>query len=127
MMGRGWSDQDVETLVGNLLRAGVLIASAVVFAGGLLYLLRYGSALPDYRVFRGEPADLRGTAGIVRDARSFEGRGVIQLGLLLLLATPVARVALTVFGFARQRDWLYVAVTLFVLAVLLYSLAAAHA
>jgi uncharacterized membrane protein len=50
-------------------------------------------------------------------------RGLIQLGLLLLIATPVARVAFSVLAFAEQRDWLYVSITLVVLAVLVYSLA----
>jgi uncharacterized membrane protein len=50
------------------------------------------------------------------------GRGVIQLGLLLLVATPVARVACSVVGFLRERDYVYVALTLIVLVVLIYSL-----
>lgn len=124
MPARAWSDRKVEQLVGNLLRAGVVLASVVVLAGGLIELGRHGSAPLEFRVFRGEPADLRGVGGIMRDAASLEGRGLIQLGLLLLLATPVARVALLVFAFARERDRLYVAVTLAVLAVLLYSLLA---
>ena len=48
---------------------------------------------------------------------------MIQLGLLALLGTPVARVAFSVVAFALQRDWLYVGVTLWVLAVLLWSVA----
>jgi uncharacterized membrane protein len=46
----------------------------------------------------------------------------VQLGVLLLIATPVARVAFSALAFARQRDYTYVALTLFVLAVLLCSL-----
>ncbi len=123
---RRWEDSRIETIVSDLLRAGVILASALVLAGGLLFLVRQGSASPDYRVFRGEPADLRGVAGVYEDARSLDPRGVIQLGLLILLATPVARVAFTVVAFALQRDRLYAAITLFVLAVLLYSLAFAR-
>jgi uncharacterized membrane protein len=119
---RPWTDQQVEVMIGNLLRGGVLLAACVVLGGGVLYLLRYGGTAPDYRVFHGEPIDLRSVSGIVRDAVSLRSRGVIQLGLLLLAATPVARVAFAVVAFARQRDALYVVVTLIVLAVLLYSL-----
>jgi uncharacterized membrane protein len=43
--------------------------------------------------------------------------------LLLLILTPVARVAFSVAAFALERDWTYVAITLIVLAVLIYSLA----
>ena len=118
-----WTDQQVDEIIGNLLRAGVILAAAVVLLGGVLYLAQRSSTLPDYRVFRGEPAYLRGVAGILKDARSLDGRGLIQLGLLLLLATPVARVAFSVLAFAVQRDRTYVLVTLFVLSVLLYSLA----
>jgi uncharacterized membrane protein len=115
----------VDEIIGNLLRAGVILAAAVVLLGGVLYLAQHSSALPDYRVFRGEPADLRGVPGIVKDARALDGRGLIQLGLLVLLATPIARVAFSVLAFALQRDRTYVVVTLIVLAVLLYSLGAA--
>lgn len=118
----GWTDQRVEVIIGNLLRAGVLIAAAVVLAGGAVYLIRHGSAVPHYAVFLGEPTDLRTLSGILADAISLRGRGIIQLGLLILLATPVARVAFSVFAFAMERDVLYVIVTLMVLAVLIFGL-----
>jgi uncharacterized membrane protein len=117
-----WNDQRVENVIGNLLRAGVILAAAVVLAGGVLYVAKYGSRRPQYGVFRGEPSDLRNASQIVDDAISLHSRGLIQLGLLLLIATPVARVAFSVIAFAGERDWLYVVVTLIVLAVLLYSL-----
>jgi uncharacterized membrane protein len=116
------SDQRVEEIIGDLLRAGVVIAASVVSLGGIVYLVRHGAEAPNYRVFHGEPADLRGVSGIIADARSFSGRGIIQLGLLLLVATPVARVIFSVAAFAIQRDWTYVVITLIVLAALGYSL-----
>jgi len=118
-----WTDQRVEGIIGNLLRAGVLLAAVVVLLGGGIYLARHGSEVPHYRVFRGEPTALRTVSGILEDARTFHGRNIIQLGLLLLIATPVVRVASSVLAFALERDRLYVVVTLVVLAVLLFSLA----
>jgi uncharacterized membrane protein len=50
--------------------------------------------------------------------------GIIQLGILILIATPVVRVAFSVFAFAEERDWMYVVVTLVVLGLLLFSLTA---
>lgn len=97
-----------------------------VFVGEILYLIYYGTTSPDYRVFRGEPSDLRSLLGIVSDAVSLRSRGIIQTGLLLLIATPVARVTFSVFAFALQRDYTYVIVTLIVLGVLIYSLAGGH-
>jgi uncharacterized membrane protein len=119
-----WPDARLERGVAVLLRAGVILASALVLVGGALSLTRHGASAVEHHAFRGEPADLRGLAGILREAGSMEGRGVVQLGLLVLFATPVARVALMVYAFARQRDWLYAGVTLFVLGMLLYSLLA---
>jgi uncharacterized membrane protein len=118
----GWSDQQVDQIIGNLLRAGVLAAGVLAAAGGAVYLARHGGEPADYRVFRGEPSDLRSPMGILADAAAVHGRGLIQLGLLVLIATPVARVVFSVYAFLRQRDWTYVVVTLIVLAVLLFSL-----
>jgi uncharacterized membrane protein len=116
------SEARVEQVLGGVLRAGVLLAAVVVLTGGILYLVRHGSERADHRVFHGEPADLRSPAGIARDALALSGRGIIQLGLLLLLATPVARVVFSLVAFARQRDSTYVLLTLIVLTVLLVSL-----
>ena len=117
-----WTDDRIEAIIGNLLRWGVLVAGSVVLAGAVVYLARHGTEFPNYQVFRGEPTDLRTIHGIVQQALAGSGRGLIQLGLLLLIATPVARVAFSLVAFARQRDRLYVVVTLLVLTVLVYSL-----
>ena len=120
---RPLTNEKMDEIVGNLLRAGVSLAAAVVFAGGLLYLSRHGTETPAYHVFRGEPNDLRTLRGVLQDTFAGRGRGIIQLGLLLLIATPVARVAYLVYAFARQKDRLYSAVALIVLLLLAYGLA----
>ncbi|MFB3885679.1 MAG: DUF1634 domain-containing protein [Thermodesulfobacteriota bacterium] len=120
---RPWSDEQVEKIVGSLLRTGVIAAAVIVLAGAILYVIRYGASMPDYSVFRGEPAEFRSVGGILRAAFQFRSRGLIQLGLLLLIATPVARVAFSIFAFALERDRVYIAITLIVLGILLYSLA----
>jgi len=119
---RTWSDQRIEAIIGDLLRAGVVFSGAIVAIGGMVYLIHQGNTVPHYGVFHGEPSDLRSITGIVLDALARRGRGIIQLGLLCLIATPVARVLFSIFAFAVQRDWLYVVVTLIVLAVLMFSL-----
>lgn len=119
---RRWTDEQVEAVVGHLLRFGVITAAAVVLFGAVVYLVRHGADSPNYGVFRGEPEELRGLRGIIRSVLAFRGRGLIQLGLVLLIATPVARVAFSVLGFAKERDWMYVGVTLIVLTALLFSL-----
>jgi uncharacterized membrane protein len=116
------TDHEMDEIIGALLRYGVLLSASVVLAGGIWYLIQYGTALPGYHVFRGEPEYLRHLRGIVSGIPGFHCRRMIQLGLVLLISTPVARVAFSVVAFLLQRDRTYVAITLIVLAVLLLSL-----
>jgi uncharacterized membrane protein len=117
-----WDDHQIEEVVGYLLRYGVMISAAIVFYGACIYLSRHAHEPADYRIFRGEPSDYRTIPGVWQSAWHGHGRGWIQLGLLFLIATPIARVAFAVAGFALERDRMYVAFTLIVLVVLLYSL-----
>jgi len=119
---RRQDERQLEMLIGRVLQTGVLAAAAVVLAGAAVYLVRHGGDAPQYGVFRGEPEDLCSVAGIVADASQLRGRGLIQLGLLLLIATPVVRVATAAIAFALERDRLYVAVSLIVLGSLAYSM-----
>jgi len=119
---KAWTDQRIETAVGRLLQTGVVLSATVVMIGAVLYLARHAWEPVGYGVFRGEPAEYRTISGILHGVATWRGRGFIQLGLLLLIATPVARVAFAVWAFAAEKDKMYVGVTLFVLAVLLYSL-----
>jgi uncharacterized membrane protein len=117
-----WNDAQMDVAIAMILRTGVMLAAITVLVGGVFYLRRYGGTLPDYRVFHGEPSDLRSLWGIIQDTLALRPRGIIQCGLLLLIATPIMRVAFAVVAFALQRDRVYVMVTLIVLGVLLYSL-----
>ena len=117
-----WRDRRIELILGNLLRTGVLLSAAVVLCGAGVYLAHHAHEPASYRVFRGEPSDLRTIPGVIRSVIEERGRGLIQLGLLLLIATPIARVVFSIVGFAIERDRMYVTFTLIVLAVLLYSL-----
>jgi uncharacterized membrane protein len=117
-----WRDRRLAAILGNLLRTGVLLSAAVVLAGACVYLYRHAHEPADYRAFHGEPSEYRTLTGIIHSVINGRGRGLIQLGLLFLIATPIARVAFSVVGFAIERDRLYVVFTLIVLAILLYSL-----
>jgi uncharacterized membrane protein len=119
---RAWTDRRIENILGNLLRTGVVVSAVIVFCGALVFLARHGRAPADYRVFQGEPSELRSVPGVVRDAMDLSGRGIIQLGLLFLIATPVVRVIFSIWGFAAERDRMYVVFTVIVLAILIFSL-----
>ena len=115
--GRG-----MEITLARLLRIGVIIAAVVVLIGGIFYLIHHGSQTPNYGTFHGQPSDARSLAGIIDTVTSFQPQAVIRFGFLLLIATPVLRVAFSVIGYAMEKDYKYVSITLIVLAILLYSL-----
>jgi uncharacterized membrane protein len=112
----------VDRVIGTILRVGVTVSALVVLTGGALYLVRHGDGVPAYQIFRGEPADLRTVSGILTDAMSMRASGLIQFGLLLLVATPVVRVAFSIVAFGLEGDRIYVVVTVIVLSILLYSI-----
>ena len=119
---RPLTDDDIEQAIGNLLRIGVMVAAVVTAVGGVLYLLQHGWSEVDYRVFHGEPHGLRDLRGVLVGVGQGDSLAIIQLGLLLLIATPIARVALSLLGFVRERDRAYVAITTLVFGILLFSL-----
>jgi uncharacterized membrane protein len=112
----------MEAVLGSLLRIGVLVAAAVVGAGGVYLLITRGDWIPDFRSFQNGGSPLRSVPLILRGAFELRADAIVQTGLLFLIATPVLRVVFSLFGFARQRDWLYVALTLIVLSVLAVGL-----
>ena len=118
----GLSEHETEQLIGRLLQAGVLLAAAVTLVGGALYLSQHGSSAPAYSIFQGQPGNLTSIVGILRGVRAGHSDAIVQLGIVLLIATPIARVAFTLVAFALQRDRTYVIITLFVLTLLLYGL-----
>lgn len=120
------SDHYLEQFISNLLKYGVLLASAIVFVGGILYLIRHGTESADYRFFQGTPSEFCSPGGVLQAVLSGSRRGLIQLGLLILIATPIARVVFSFLTFLRQRDFAYILVTLCVLAALIYSLLGAY-
>lgn len=118
---------EMNKLVSTLLRVGVLLSSVIIVVGTVLALARFGLAgtagfftyLPDeipHGTFN------VGLSGILGGLGALDPFSVIQLGVIVLLATPVARVLLSVFLFAAERDRLYVYITAAVLMLLLFSI-----
>jgi uncharacterized membrane protein len=120
--GNAHEDFALEQRLGTLLRGGVILSATVTLIGGIMYLAAHGSAIASFHTFTGEPAELRTVGGVIRGVARGDSVSIIQLGVLLLIATPIARVFISVIGFARERDWMYVACSLLVLALLCYSL-----
>ncbi len=116
------SDFDIESVMGRLLITGVIISGTLILLGGVYYLYQMGFAKPHFKTFRGEPSNLRSVKQIINGVNHFDSLSIIQLGLLLLIATPVSRVIFSVIGFLFEKDYLYVIISLIVLAILGYSI-----
>lgn len=114
-------DTDMEKVIGYLLRYGVISASLVVLAGGIVYLFRHGHELPAYKEFHGEPERMRKPRLIWEAVMRGEGQPLIQLGLLILIATPIARIAFSIIGYLLEKDYLYTVLTVIVLLVILLN------
>ena len=116
------TDRRIELVIGNLLRAGVLLAALVVLIGGIFYLCHQGNRPSGVSRLPRHSRSAQNCFRNLRWAINLRDQGIIQLGLLLLIATPVARVLFSLLAFAVQRDRPYIAMTLIVLSILLYSL-----
>jgi uncharacterized membrane protein len=116
-----FDDRRMEIIIGRLLQTGVLLAAITVLLGGVIYLATHANQSANYRIFSSESANLRHPSQLLHLLKTGDASAVIQIGILLLIATPVARVAFAVIGFAIERDRLYTAVSLAVLAILLFS------
>lgn len=117
-------NRDIRQLIGNTLRWGVGIACVLTAVGGALYLYRHGTEpLPDYTTFAYGPevraADYTTLGGILGGLPALNARSWIQLGVLVLILTPIARVVLSLVDFVSERDWLYAAITAVVLTIIL--------
>lgn len=117
-----YNDQKMDMTMGAVLRTGVILCCAIMAAGAILYLLRHGGEHSAYTHFRGEPAPFESVAGVFREAAAGSARGIIQLGALFMIATPVVRVIFAAIGFARLKDWKFVGVSLAVLGLLIFGL-----
>ena len=117
----GEKEHSLEMAMGRMLQIGVTIAALVVLIGGLMYLAQNGGSLRDYQHFHAATPATTTINGIVASAAQLDPRGIMGLGILLLIATPVCRVIFGVVGFALLRDRLYTAISVIVLCVLLFS------
>jgi uncharacterized membrane protein len=115
-------DARMERAMGVLLRFGVVLASTAVLAGMAFYLQDHAHQPIDYRDFKAHSFGLRHRSELFAGSARDNATAIIEVGILLLIATPVARVVFAVVAFALERDRLYTAISVAVLAVLVYSL-----
>jgi uncharacterized membrane protein len=105
-----------ELVISNVLRGGVILSAAVVLLGALMFYWRY---FTDAQPSHPEGTFPHSLSALARGLAAGDPQAVIVLGLLLLLATPVLRVAVSIVAFALERDWRYTAITTLVLLILI--------
>lgn len=113
--------KDYEKAIAFMIRALMVISVILVITGGIVYIVHTGSRQNPYHAFIGEPSSLRSIYAVIKNALKGDFKAIIQLGILLLLVNPLARVAGYLKAFFHLRDWLYIIITIIVLGVLLYS------
>ena len=116
------TDYDLEAVMGRLLIVGVAISGILILIGGVTFLINEGLTQPHFKTFRGLPQNLKSVKQILAGFIHFDSLSVIQTGLLLLIATPIARVVFSIIGFFFERDYLYVLISAIVLAIIAYSI-----
>ena len=116
------TDYDMQQLIGQVLRYGVLISGCVAIIGGILYLWQKGAGMPDYVHFNGEPAGYTSLTGIIKGLAHGSSTEIIQLGVVIMIATPIIRIVFSLFSFILERDRLYVIITSIVLCIILFSM-----
>lgn len=118
-----WTDRDISLLVGQILRIGVLIASTILIIGAILYLIVHGQEpVPNYRLFASEPSSNTTIPGIIKGVLTGSVPQIIQLGVLVLICTPILRVVGSLLGFVIEKDRLYIGITSMVLFVIIFSI-----
>lgn len=115
----------VELLISVLLRAGVIVSLVLILSGMALAFFHHPvyASSPVEKVRLTSPGAVfpRTLTQVVEGMQRFSGRAFVVAGLLVLIATPVMRVAVSVVGFIYQRDRAYIVITSIVLALLLLS------
>lgn len=111
----------LDYVLSLVLRTGLLLSILAILYGGISLLWEHGGEKIDYHIFDGEPASLKGIFHILKDVKTNNALSIIQLGIIILLATPIIRVLSCLILFATSRDFLYVVISAIVLGVLLYA------
>ncbi len=116
-------DKKMQLFIGHFLRIGALSACFTALAGGIIYLCKHGNErIPDFGNFQGEPAAFTTFSGILKGLSEGISTEIIQFGIMILIATPILRVLLSLVSFTLEKDKLYTFISFIVLAVILLSM-----
>lgn len=117
-------DKDISLIIGKILRCGVYLSLSVAVVGGLIYLVAEGNHTSvQHNVFIEKDENLFDLiTDTLRGVAYGDGLSIIELGILLLIATPLTRVIFSLWAFNQEKDRMYVVITLIVLVIIFVSI-----
>jgi uncharacterized membrane protein len=108
----------MEAAIGRVLQLGVLLAILCALSGGLIHFLRDTEPTPSFAKFDSSTALFTSPLLTLTTALKGDGLALMQLSVLILIATPIIRVLASLILFITKRDLLYSCITLIVIAAL---------
>ena len=115
----------VEIIISDLLKIGVVTSLTIVVFGTIISFVHHHDYLsqqpPLQRLTMPGAAFPHTIHDVIQGIKDFRGQSIVMIGLLLLIATPVLRVGVSIFGFIYEKDRIYIAITTIVFVLLLLS------
>ena len=120
-MRKNFTDVDLNRSVGNLLRLGVIL-SVVTSLIGFVKLFMEGFEMPKkYRLLNMGTSSEKVWGHFWETLCKGEGMAIIQLGILMLIFTPLMRIIFALIGYLKEKDYVYVVISSIVLAIMAVS------
>nr|WP_314498123.1 DUF1634 domain-containing protein [uncultured Chryseobacterium sp.] len=120
-MKKNFTDVDLNRSVGNLLRLGVIL-SVIISLVGFVKLFTEGFKMPrKYKLLEMGTSSEKVWSQFWETLCKGEGMAIIQLGILILIFTPLMRIIFALIGYLKEKDYLYVLISSIVLAIMAVS------
>lgn len=118
-----FNDKDFQKIIANVLRYGVWIALSIALIGGVLLLFQDSNKIVDFQFFTENDHNILVVfQNSIQGVLQGQGEAIVFLGIFFLFLTPVMRILLSLFSFYKEKDLLYVIITLLVILIILLSL-----
>ncbi|KQT18517.1 hypothetical protein ASG31_07310 [Chryseobacterium sp. Leaf404] len=126
-MRKNFTDVDLNRSVGNLLRVGVIL-SVITSVIGFIKLFMEGFKMPrKYKLLDMGTSSEKVWSHFWETLCKGEGMAIIQLGILMLIFTPLMRIIFALIGYLKEKDYTYVIISSIVLAIMAVSFFAGYA
>ena len=126
-MKKAFTDLDLNRSVGNLLRLGVIL-SVTTSIIGFIKLFTEGFEMPkSYKLLNTATTSEKVWGQFWHSLLNLEGLAIIQLGILMLIFTPLMRIVFALIGYFKEKDYTYVIISFIVLTIMVISFLTGYA